>query len=133
MTAENSELTESWRDLLSRYSAVAHELERELHAGFGLTMSEYEALDRLVEFNDCKARVQDLVGDMYLSQSALSRTIARLEKRGLVTRAICETDRRGIFVSATDDGRALRAAARPTYLDVLARHLSSKAQTTAVR
>ena len=123
MTAKNSELTESWRGLLARYSAVAHELERELHAGFGLTMSEYEALDRLVEFDDCKARVQDLVGDMYLSQSALSRTIARLEKRGLVTRAICETDRRGIFVSATDDGRALQAAARPTYLDVLSRHL----------
>ena len=125
MTAEKPELAESWRGLLSRYSAVAHELERELHTGYGLTMSEYEALDRLVEFDGCKARVQDLVGDMYLSQSALSRTIARLEKRGLVTRAICETDRRGIFVAATEEGRALQAAARPTYLNVLARHLTA--------
>jgi DNA-binding MarR family transcriptional regulator len=127
VNAENPGLAESWRGLLSRYSAVAHELERELHTGYGLTMSEYEALDRLVEFDGCKARVQDLVGDMYLSQSALSRTIARLEKRGLVTRAICETDRRGIFVAATQEGRDLQAAARPTYLDVLARHLQSAA------
>ncbi|MFC5911034.1 MarR family winged helix-turn-helix transcriptional regulator [Streptacidiphilus monticola] len=122
MTADSA-LADRWRGLLSCCSGVAHDLERELHAGHGLTMSEYEALDRLLEFADCQARIQDLVGDMYLSQSALSRTVGRLEKRGLVERSMCATDRRGVFVSATAEGRRVRDQARTTYLDVLARHL----------
>ncbi|WP_235215608.1 MarR family winged helix-turn-helix transcriptional regulator [Phaeacidiphilus oryzae] len=117
-------LVDRWRSLLSCYSQVAHDLDRELHAEHGLTMSDFEALDRLVAFDGCQARVQDLVGDMHLSQSALSRTVARLEKGGLVQRAMCETDRRGVFVTATETGRALHAEARRTYLAVLDRHLS---------
>jgi DNA-binding MarR family transcriptional regulator len=61
---------------------------------------------------------------MHLSQSALSRTVGRLEKCGLVTRNMCDTDRRGVFVIATDTGRTLHAEARRTYLRVLAQHLN---------
>ncbi len=61
---------------------------------------------------------------MYLSQSALSRAVARLEKTGLVERALCEADRRGVFVTVTEAGRRRHAEARKTQLQVLARHLA---------
>jgi DNA-binding MarR family transcriptional regulator len=112
-----------WRSLLSCYSEIAHELDRELHAAHGLTMSDYEALDRLLDAEAGKARVQELGETMHLSQSALSRTVARLEKCELVSRAMCDTDRRGVWVCPTEAGRKLRAQARETYLAVLARHL----------
>jgi DNA-binding MarR family transcriptional regulator len=119
-------LVERWRSLASCYNQVACHLDRELQAKHGLSMSEFEALDRLIgaDGGDCeKRRMQELAAEMYLSQSALSRTVARLEKHGLVTRGLCESDRRGVFVAVTEDGLRLHAQARETHLAILAEHL----------
>ena len=116
-------LVDRWRSLLSCYNAIACQLERELQDRHGLTMSEYETLDRLIGVDCEKRRMQDLATDMYLSQSALSRTVARLEKGGLVERALCEFDRRGVFVTVTEAGIRRHAEARRTQLAILAQHL----------
>ncbi|MGI5243925.1 MarR family winged helix-turn-helix transcriptional regulator [Dactylosporangium sp. CA-139066] len=116
-------LIERWRSLLTSYNEVAGHLERALSERHGLTLSEFEILDRLIE-QDCeKRRMQDLAADMYLSQSALSRAVARLEKNGLVARALCEADRRGVFVNLTPEGLARHGDARRTHLAILAEHL----------
>ena len=75
-----------------------------------------------------KARVQALASSVHLSQSALSRVVARLERDGLVERAMCPDDRRGIFVAITPDGRARHAEAAPTRQRVLTEHLSGPSQ-----
>lgn len=49
-----------------------------------------------------------------LSQSATTRLVTRLEDRGLLTRHLCDTDRRGIYTDVTESGLALLAEARPT-------------------
>ena len=98
--------------------------ERALQDRHALTMSEFETLDRLMSVDCDKRRMQDLAADMYLSQSALSRAVARLEKDGLVERTLCEGDRRGVFVRITGVGRRLHAKARKTHLAVLAEHLA---------
>ena len=126
-----SELVDRWRTLLTCYNDVACDLERSLHEAHGLTMGEFETLDRLVSL-DCDARrMQALAADMYLSQSALSRTVARLEKAGLVCRDMCESDRRGVFVKVTDAGLSLYAEARETHRAVLAKHLQPAAPALA--
>ncbi len=56
--------------------------------------------------------MQELADSVHLSQSALSRLIGRLEEEGLVSRAICSDDRRGIFACLTDAGRERHADAR---------------------
>ena len=122
MTSEPA-LVHRWHALLTSYSEVAGHLERALQDAHGLTVGEFETLDRLVAASCEKRRMQDLAADMYLSQSALSRTVARLEKSGLVCRSLCEDDRRGVFVKVTDDGRQRHEAARTTRLTVLAEHL----------
>jgi DNA-binding MarR family transcriptional regulator len=111
-----------WRDLLARHAAVNCALEREL-AGHDLGVSEYEVLERLAEIDECSARAQQLAGEVHLSQSALSRVIARLEKAGLVERTMCVEDRRGIFVKLTRAGAERHAAAKATHRQVLADHL----------
>src|SRR5688572_6429316 len=116
-------LVDRWRSLLTSYNEVAGHLERALSDGHDLTLSEFETLDRLIT-DDCdKRRMQDLAAAMYLSQSALSRTVARLEKGGLVTRAMCEDDRRGVFVRITKEGRRRHDDARRTHLAILTAHL----------
>jgi len=70
-------------------------------------------------------RMQDLAEAVHLSQSALSRVVARLEADGLVVRAMCAEDRRGIFACLTDAGRERHAAARPAHRAVLAAALDA--------
>ncbi len=122
MEAETA-LVERWRSLLSSYNVIAGQLERSLQEEHGLTLSDFETLDRLTNGDCDKRRMQDLAAAMYLSQSALSRTVARLEKNGLAERSHCVDDRRGVFVTITHDGRVRHAEARKTQLSVLAQHL----------
>lgn len=64
--------------------------------------------------------MQELVDEVHLSASALSRLVGRLETAGLAIREICGTDRRGIYSTITDAGRAVHKKAAPTHLRVLA-------------
>ncbi|MBI5106634.1 MAG: MarR family transcriptional regulator [Solirubrobacterales bacterium] len=82
-------------------------------------MSEFEVLERLASTEKDACRMAELSGVLHLSQSALSRVVGRLEKDGLVTRAICSDDRRGIFAALTDAGRERYEQARPTHRRVL--------------
>jgi DNA-binding MarR family transcriptional regulator len=84
-----------------------------------LGVSEYEVLERLASPDKDEHRMQELADNVHLSQSALSRVVARLEAEGLVTRAICSEDRRGIYACITDNGRRRYEAARPTHRRVL--------------
>ena len=116
------DVTAQWRDLLARYARTTIALDEALD-DFGLGVSEFEVLDRLACECGERPRMQDLAPMLHLSQSALSRTVARLEKDGLVVRAICPEDRRGISVCLTDEGRLRWEAAEPVHRRVLSQHL----------
>lgn len=120
---QERELVVRWRGLLTSYNEIAIALDRELQEQHGVGLSEFEALDRLAESDHEKSRMNELGADMYLSQSALSRTVARLERVGLVERATCPDDRRACFVRLTTAGRLRHTQARETHRQVLAAHL----------
>ncbi|WP_280344449.1 MarR family winged helix-turn-helix transcriptional regulator [Nocardia neocaledoniensis] len=115
-----TELVGQWRQLLDRHAAVSCALEKALQHQHRIGLSEFETLDRLVEADCEKYRMTELAGDIYLSQSALSRAVARLERDGLVERTMCTADRRAIFVRLTEKGRAVYDNALPTHRSVLA-------------
>lgn len=117
--SEHSGVVQTWRLLAQRYHDASCALERELQERHGLGMSEFEVLDRLAGAAESKLRMQELGDQVHLSQSALSRAVARLERDGLVCRALCERDRRGVFVTLTEEGRRRQEAARPTQRAVL--------------
>ena len=121
-----NELVDAWRGLLGRYHTTWCALDRELREGHGLGASEFEVLDQLsaVCCDKPSVRMQELGKSVHLSQSALSRVVARLEADGLVTRTLCSDDRRGIFVELTEDGRSRHWAAAPTHRSVLAANLA---------
>lgn len=122
-TRESALLAE-WRDLLDRHARVHCALDRVLNEEHRLGVSEFEVLDRLAASEEDGCRIQELSEDVHLSQSALSRVVARLEADGLVKRAMCETDRRGIYACITEDGRTRHAEARPTHREVLKQTLA---------
>lgn len=108
-----------WRELLNRHAAVSCALEKELQSRHGMGLSEFETLDRLIDAQCGEYRMSDLSQDIYLSQSALSRAVARLERDGLVVRTMCADDRRSVFVCLTEEGRRAHAAAKLTHRSVL--------------
>ncbi|MBC7271376.1 MAG: MarR family transcriptional regulator [Streptomyces sp.] len=118
-------LVERWREILGVHARTVAEIDRALHP-YGIGASDFEVLDVLTTEaldEDTQCRVQNLVGRVHLSQSALSRLIGRLEKDGLVERSVCTDDRRGVWVRPTDKGRALHAEVLPVQRAVLRRML----------
>ncbi|MEU6576799.1 MarR family transcriptional regulator [Streptomyces sp. NPDC046805] len=132
-TAE-ARLEERWREILSVHARTMCEIDRALHP-HGLGASDFEVLDILAsesprEGDQC--RVQNLVGRVHLSQSALSRLIGRLEKDGLVERSVCAEDRRGVWVALTAKGRDLHTDVLPLQRAVLKRMLTGPVDQSPV-
>jgi DNA-binding MarR family transcriptional regulator len=129
MAAKQAEqaLVEQWRDILALHARTQCELDRVLHE-HGLCASDFEVLDVLAGCRAAKGtpsyRVQEISERVHLSQSALSRLIARLEKEGLVERCMCPEDRRGVRVALTAKGRTLHGEVLPVQRAVLARMLA---------
>ncbi|EFE70978.1 marR-family transcriptional regulator [Streptomyces viridosporus ATCC 14672] len=128
MAAKQAEqaLVRRWRDMLALHARTQCALDRALH-GHGVCASDFEVLDVLAAnsaAHGCSYRVQEISERVHLSQSALSRLIARLEKEGLVERGTCPEDRRGVRVSLTAKGRALHGEVLPVQRAVLTRMLS---------
>ncbi|SNX56526.1 DNA-binding MarR family transcriptional regulator [Streptomyces sp. TLI_55] len=130
MAAKKAEqaLVEQWRDILALHARTQCELDRALHQ-HGLCASDFEVLDVLADGSAkggaCTYRVQEISDRIHLSQSALSRLIARLEKDGLIERGMCPEDRRGVRVGLTDKGRTLHGEVLPVQRAVLTRMLNS--------
>jgi len=117
----DSDLVQRWRRVLAEHAAVSCALERALHE-HELSVSEFEALERLVE-SPGQLRIQELADELHLSQSATTRVVARLEAAGLLSRSMCASDRRGVNACVSDAGRARYSAARAAHRRVLADEL----------
>ncbi|MFD9503756.1 MarR family winged helix-turn-helix transcriptional regulator [Streptomyces sp. NPDC060035] len=128
MAANTSDrvLVDEWRALLALHARTLSELDRALHQ-HGLGASDFEVLDVLAESaaedGGGACRVQELASRVHLSQSALSRLVARLERDGLVSRGMCSEDRRGVRVELTEQGRTRHREVRPLQREVLSRML----------
>ncbi|WP_432589909.1 MarR family transcriptional regulator [Streptomyces sp. HD1123-B1] len=93
-------------------------IEAALHTGHGLSAREYALLDVLSRQHDGEGghlQMKQVAGAVVLSQSATTRLVTRLEDRGLLSRYLCATDRRGIYTDVTGAGLRLLGQARPTY------------------
>jgi DNA-binding MarR family transcriptional regulator len=123
MAKSEAVLAEQWHALVEQHARVTIALERAL-AEHDLGISEFEVLAELASVPENECRMAQLSGTVHLSQSALSRVVGRLEEQGLVSRFMCQDDRRGIFASLTPGGRERYELALPTHRSVLAENLS---------
>ena len=106
----------AWRGLLHMTSRLDSRLNRELQQTSGLSLADYHVLVLLSEALDGRLRVFELAEDLQWEQSRLSHHLARMQRRGLVAREECATDRRGAFVVLTDAGRDAIEKAAPGHV-----------------
>lgn len=93
----------AWRAHLTAHRLLTHRLDRELQE-HGLSFNDYEILVNLSESPEHRMRMSDLADATVQSRSRLSHQISRMERAGLVTRELCEDDRRGTFAVLTPLG-----------------------------
>ncbi|MER6943373.1 MarR family transcriptional regulator [Nonomuraea sp. NPDC000554] len=118
---------QGWRTLAALHAKIEDRLEKELQKAHGLSVSEYTVLDVLNRQDGWHMRMQQLARAVVLSQSATTRLVTRLENRELLSRYLCEDDRRGIYTEVTPAGRELLAQAGPTHDTVLKEVLAEAA------
>lgn len=123
---------QGWRTLAALHGIIDTTLERALQAGHDLSVVEYTVLDALSRQHGWHMRMQQLARAAALSASATTRLVTRLEQRGLLTRILCQDDRRGIYTELTPAGEALLRAARPTHDAALAQALAAAGEIPEV-
>ncbi|MBC2873743.1 MULTISPECIES: MarR family winged helix-turn-helix transcriptional regulator [Streptomyces] len=110
-------LAQGWCALSALHGRIEAHIERALQAAHGLSVREFSVMDVLSRQHSGEGghlRMNEVADAVVLSQSATTRLVNRLEDRGLLTRYLCLTDRRGIYTDVTEAGLALLAEARPT-------------------
>ncbi|MFF1876707.1 MarR family winged helix-turn-helix transcriptional regulator [Leifsonia sp. NPDC058230] len=113
-----------WRTLAALHNFIENELERSLSKEVNLSVVEYTVLDALSRQDGWHMRMQQLARASALSPSATTRLVNRLEERALLTRVLCDDDRRGIYTELTAAGHDLLDRARPIHDAALDRALS---------
>jgi len=102
--------------LLRAHAGVTRDLNAQLTADHGLTLSDFEVLLRLSRAPERRMRRVDLADQVLLTASGITRLLDGLERQGLVERASCETDRRVVYAVLTDAGLdRLRTAAQSHF------------------
>ena len=115
-TSACSRIPLAWTGMLRVYDRLLHELDAELERAHGLSIAEFDVLVQLDEAPEHRMRMADLADAVLLTRSGISRLVDRLESRGLVERARCRADARGLNATLTDAGAELLYAASITHL-----------------
>ncbi|MDQ8707737.1 MarR family transcriptional regulator [Streptomyces sp. LHD-70] len=134
MTATDPALTalsQGWCALSLLHGKIDAHIERALQSKHQLSVREYSLLDVLGRQHDGPGghlQMKQVADAVVLSQSATTRLVTRLEDRGLLSRYLCPTDRRGIYTDVSEAGSQLLAEARPTNDTALREALDEAAE-----
>ena len=106
----------AWRGLVHMTSRLDARLNRALQQTSGLSLGDYDVLVLLTEAPGGRLRMFELSENLQWEQSRLSHHLARMQRRGLVEREECTTDRRGAFVVLAAAGRDALDKAAPAHV-----------------
>ena len=109
-----------WRTYLLGSARINDYLDADLRI-HGLDLGEYEILVCLEEAENRRLRMSELAELVHQSRSRLTHTVSRLEKRRLVVRTTCPSDRRGVWAELTTDGFELLRRAAPDHVEAVRR------------
>lgn len=99
-------------------------VEQRLQNAASISLPEFEILSALRAAPDNKVRAGELGVMLAWEKSRTSHQVARMQRRGLVSRATCHDDLRGTWVGITDAGWDAIAAATPAYREAVEAQLS---------
>ena len=106
----------AWQAFLAASALLDRRLDQQLRDDVGLSHLQYEILVQLSAAEGNAMRMTELADSLLNSKSGLTYQISQLEKAGLVHRALCTVDVRGVYAALTDQGRELLERAAPGHV-----------------
>ncbi|MGI9603487.1 MAG: MarR family winged helix-turn-helix transcriptional regulator [Acidimicrobiales bacterium] len=110
-----------WRGFLEVSVRAFDLIDDALRDNTGLSLDDYEVLVYLSESEHGRLRMSELADRMLHSRSRLTHRIDRMVADGLVERADCPHDRRGVEAVLTAQGRRRLEAAAPGHVEAVRR------------
>jgi DNA-binding MarR family transcriptional regulator len=109
----------AWRGLLRMTSQLNARMNRQLLQDYGVSLADYDVLVVLSEAPEGRLRVFEVADALAWEQSRVSHQLARMQRRGLVTREDCASDARGAFAVLVEAGRAAIERAAPAHVETV--------------
>jgi DNA-binding MarR family transcriptional regulator len=106
---------EAWDSFLRAHATLMRRLQIDLAQATGLALADFDVLAQLARAGG-ELRMTDLAARALISQSGMTRRVARLVEEGLVRRANADADGRGVVVALTDAGIARLTETAPIHL-----------------
>lgn len=114
-------LSDLFKDLVRAETRLYNAIDARLREEHSLSLGGFEFLDIVESVPAC--RVSDIVATLGVTVGAVSKGVDRLERAGLLVRAVNPGDRRSSILSLTPAGDRVLRVARPTVDDELAASL----------
>ncbi|MFE2068235.1 MarR family winged helix-turn-helix transcriptional regulator [Streptomyces sp. NPDC059467] len=109
----------AWRGFVRLHEKLVGRLSRLLQSEANMSAADFAVLVHLTDVPEGRQRSLDLAHALEWEKSRMSHHIARMAKRGFVTRQECPEDGRGAFVVITEAGRAAIEAAAPHHVEAV--------------
>lgn len=110
-----------WRLFLAADTSLTRSIEDSLLESSDLSSPEYAVLVVLSEAEEESLRLRDLCAELGWDRSRISHQIARMQRRGLVTKEKCTMDGRGVIVRLTETGTQRLERAVPDHVETVRR------------
>jgi DNA-binding MarR family transcriptional regulator len=120
----------AWRGLLEAHALLTRQLDAQMHAEHGLSLSSYEVLMFLDDAPEHRMRMSEIADQVLLSRSGCTRLVDRLVEQGYVGRCAATTDGRGLYAYLTDAGLEKIRAARATHREGIRRYFLDRVTPT---
>jgi DNA-binding MarR family transcriptional regulator len=120
------EALETWTRVCDFVDGVRVSVNRDLQREVGLTLAENLVLCHVAMAPESRLRMVDIAGLLGIAKSAVTKTVDRLERRGLVARRreSADQDRRIVYATLTGEGARVFADAQPTFLAAVTQHVA---------
>jgi DNA-binding MarR family transcriptional regulator len=114
----------AWTDLCNIVDSVRLALNRELQQQVGVTLAENLVLCHVAMAPGQRLRMIDIAQLLMIGKSAVTKTVDRLEERGLLARSRDSADRRTIYAVLTPQGTKVFGQTQPVYIGAVGRYFS---------
>jgi len=124
---------QAWMALCEVVDRVRVAINRDLQREVGLTLAENLVLCHVAMAPGRRLRMVDIAAMLTIGKSAVTKTVDRLEERGLIARERASEDRRTVYATLTADGEKAFAAAQPAFADAVQRHFAGQIDEAGIR
>jgi DNA-binding MarR family transcriptional regulator len=133
MTGERPEALQAWTALCEVVDQVRVALNRDLQHRAGLTLADNLVLCQVAMAPGKRLRMVDIAGLLTIGKSAVTKTVDRLQERGLITRERDRSDRRAVYAALTAEGEKIFTAAQPVFAGAVQRHFATQLDQGEIR